>query len=163
VSETTPRYEALAISDESTVVAEFTVEGVREAAYQSEAELERNFVAQLEQQAYVYLPIACEEEMIANLRRQLEALNRVAWAAFIARKKSEELERIILEEGLDAAEAKPFVDNAFRDGAIPSTGTAITRILPPLSRFTPGGGHAVKKLAVLDRFRAYFERYSGLA
>lgn len=48
------------------------------------------------------------------------------WQAFVAKKKVEELDRIIADEGLNPDETRTFVDNAFRDGAIPSTGTAIT-------------------------------------
>ena len=54
------------------------------------------------------------------------------------------------------------MDNAFRDGAIPTTGTAITRILPPVSRFAKNNGHGVKKQTVLDKLAAFFERYFGL-
>jgi type I restriction enzyme R subunit len=63
------RYEPIALSNESTVVAEFLPEfpGIREAAYQSEAELEKAFIQQLQAQAYEYLPIASEAELIANL------------------------------------------------------------------------------------------------
>ena len=73
------RYEPIALSNESTVVAEFQPNalGVREAAYQSEAELENIFIQQLQMQAYEYLPITSEAEMVANLRRQLEKLNKV--------------------------------------------------------------------------------------
>jgi type I restriction enzyme R subunit len=39
---------------------------------------------------------------------------------------------------------------------------AITRVLPPVSRFSPGGGHGEKKQRVLDRFAEFFERYFGL-
>jgi len=85
------------------------------------------------------------------------------WLAFIARKKAEELERIIADESLNPEETRAFVDNAFRDGAIASTGTAITRILPPLSRFSGDNGHALKKQTVLERLGAFFERYFGLA
>ncbi len=85
------------------------------------------------------------------------------WTAFIATKKAEELDQIIADEGLNADETKAFVDNAFRDGAITVTGTAITKILPPASRFDKNNGHAVKKQAVLDRLSAFFERYFGLA
>lgn len=48
------RYEPIALSNESTVVAEFLPEflGVREAVYQSEAELEKAFIKQLQVQAY---------------------------------------------------------------------------------------------------------------
>jgi len=60
-------------------------------------------------------------------------------------------------------ETKAFVDNAFRDGVIPVTGTAITKILPPVSRFSKNNGHSVKKQTVLDKLGEFFERYFGLA
>ena len=76
------RYEPIALSNESTVVAEFLPEflGVREAVYQSEAELEKAFIKQLQVQAYEYLPVASETELIANLRRQLEKLNKITFS-----------------------------------------------------------------------------------
>lgn len=76
--------------------------------------------------------------------------------------KTEELDRIISEERLNADETKAFVDNAFRDGAIPATGTAITKILPPVSRFSKDNNHSEKKQTVLDKLAAFFERYFGL-
>lgn len=86
-----------------------------------------------------------------------------AWLAFVADRKAEELEQIIADEGLNADETKAFVANAFRDGAIPATGTAITKILPPVSRFSKNNGHSVKKQTVLDKLGAFFDRYFGLA
>lgn len=85
------------------------------------------------------------------------------WQAFVAAKKVEDLERIISEENLNAEATRSFIDNAFRDGSIPTAGTATTRILPAVSRFSKNNGHAAKKQTVLDRLAAYFERYSGLA
>lgn len=85
------------------------------------------------------------------------------WQAFVAARKAEELERIIADEGLNAEATHGFIDNAFRDGAIPSTGIAITKIMPPVSRFSKGNGHAVKKQAVLDKLAAFFDRYFGLS
>ncbi|MHB1002064.1 MAG: type I restriction endonuclease subunit R [Armatimonadota bacterium] len=84
------------------------------------------------------------------------------WVAYITAKKAEELDRIIEEEGLNVDETKSFVDNAFRDGAIPITGIAVTKILPPVSRFNKNNCHAVKKQTVLDRLGAFFERFFGL-
>ena len=84
------------------------------------------------------------------------------WVAFIAAKKAEELDRIIADEGLNADETKAFVDNAFRDGAIPAAGTAITKILPPVSRFNKSNGHGVKKQTVLEKLGVFFERFFGL-
>jgi type I restriction enzyme R subunit len=75
------RYEPIALSNESTVVAEFVrPDEVREERYQSEAELERDFIARLQVQAYEYLRIGSEADLIANLRRQLEALNRITFS-----------------------------------------------------------------------------------
>jgi type I restriction enzyme R subunit len=54
------------------------------------------------------------------------------------------------------------VDDAFRDGAVPTTGTAVTKILPPVSRFSKNNAHSAKKQTVLDKLAAFFERYFGL-
>ncbi|MFO1473351.1 MAG: type I restriction endonuclease [Lysobacterales bacterium] len=75
----------------STVVAEFVPAGVREERYQSEAGLERALIEQLQAQAYDYLPITSEADLIANLRRQLEVLNRIEfsdaeWQRFFPRR-----------------------------------------------------------------------------
>lgn len=57
-----------------------------------------------------------------------EAKVDAQWDAFVAAKRVEELDRIIADERLDAAATQSFVDDAFRDGAIPIAGVAITRI-----------------------------------
>jgi type I restriction enzyme R subunit len=85
------------------------------------------------------------------------------WKAFVATRRDQELDRIIAEERLDAAATKAFVDTAFRDGVIQSAGTAITKILPPVSRFSAGEAHAVKKHTVLEKLAAFLERFLGLS
>ena len=85
------------------------------------------------------------------------------WETFIDARRSEELERIIAEEGLKPDETRSFIETAFRDGAIRSTGTAITRILPPVSRFAPDGAHGEQKARVIARLGAYVERFVGLS
>jgi type I restriction enzyme R subunit len=85
------------------------------------------------------------------------------WRAFIVARRSAELDQIIVEEGLDAEKTRAFVDRAFRDGAIATAGTAISRILPPVSRFSAGNAHSVKKQTVLGRLAEFFDRYFGLA
>jgi type I restriction enzyme R subunit len=86
-----------------------------------------------------------------------------AWLAFIAVRKADELDRIVAEEGLDGVATRRFIENAFRDGAIPTTGTAITKILPPVSRFAPDSAHSTKKRTVLEKLSIFFDRYFGLA
>ena len=71
-------YDLISENDESTVVAEFE-QGffASEANYLSERNLEDQFVSQLGMQAYDYLPVCTEEELIANLRDQLELYEEV--------------------------------------------------------------------------------------
>jgi type I restriction enzyme R subunit len=85
-----------------------------------------------------------------------------SWRAYIEARQAEDLDRIIAEEGLKPDETRLFVANAFRDGGVGETGTAITRILPPASRFSGGNSHAAKKQAVLDKLSAYFDRFFSL-
>ncbi len=73
------RYDPIAVSAESTVVAEYVADPVQEAAYQSEAALEAELVRLLQSQAYEYLPVTSEEQLVANLRAQLEVLNGIVF------------------------------------------------------------------------------------
>jgi type I restriction enzyme R subunit len=70
-------YDLVAENANSTVVAEYKTEYKRAVTYQSEADLECAFIEQLQTQAYEYPPIKSEQDLIANLRAQLEQLNDI--------------------------------------------------------------------------------------
>ena len=75
------KYNIIAENPESTVVSAYTApEAKRAESYQSEAALENAFIELLQKQAYEYLPIHSEEELITNLRRQLEKLNGITFS-----------------------------------------------------------------------------------
>ena len=59
----------------STVVAEYKNDGVRSTAYQSEAELEKEFIKLLQAQSYEYVNIKNNDDLVRNLRFQLAKLN----------------------------------------------------------------------------------------
>jgi hypothetical protein len=44
----------------------------------------------------------------------------------------------------------------------PTTGAAVTGILPPTSRFASDDIYGIKKQTVLDRLTAFFDRYFAL-
>ena len=73
-------YAPVAVSAQSTVVAEFIPEPTDSSGYQSEAQLEAEFIKILRSQAYDYLPIKTEADLIANLRTQLEAVNGITFS-----------------------------------------------------------------------------------
>ena len=81
------QYNIIAESQEYTVVSEYDHVATPAEAYQSEADLEREFIRLLGEQGYEYLPIHTEADLISNLRSQLEKLNHYSftdneWARF---------------------------------------------------------------------------------
>ncbi len=85
------------------------------------------------------------------------------WRAFVMEQKEQDLAALITEEKLKEREARKFVNGAFRDGELKTTGTGIDRILPPTSLFDKSfGGRAVKKQTVAEKLIRFFEKYLGL-
>jgi type I restriction enzyme R subunit len=85
------------------------------------------------------------------------------WRKFVENKKIEELEKIIKDENLNRDAAYTFVKNAFRDGGVATTGTAITKVLPPVSRFWPTGERTKKREGVLSKLSKFFERFFDIS
>jgi type I restriction enzyme R subunit len=75
------KFEPISISNESTVVADLGDFIRKESAYQSEADLESEFIELLKDQAYDYLSINSESELIDNLKLKLEKLNNIQFTA----------------------------------------------------------------------------------
>ena len=69
------QYKMVAENPQSTVVSDYEPRYRTAKQYQSEAEMEKEFIEQLQTQAYDYLSITSEKELIENLRHQLEKLN----------------------------------------------------------------------------------------
>lgn len=84
------------------------------------------------------------------------------WQGFIAERREKELSDIITSEGLKPQETRDFIAASLRDGEIRATGTAITTILPPVSRFSGDGSHSEKKQRVLGMLVEFFSRFFGL-
>ena len=83
------------------------------------------------------------------------------WRTFVAEEKERQLAAIIKEENLKDGETRRFMDSAFRDGSVKTTGTDIDGLMPPISRFG-GGNRADKKRTVIEKLRAFFDRFFGI-
>lgn len=81
------------------------------------------------------------------------------WLKFVDEKKIEELNEIILDENLNRDETYKFITNSFSNGFIQETGTGFAKILPNVSRFTPNGERTAKRISVLEKLTAFFNRY----
>lgn len=85
----------------------------------------------------------------------------IEWQDYVVEMREQELVIIIEQEKLKPVETRAFLENAFREGEVKTVGTDIDKILPPVSRFG-GGNRAAKKKIVIERLKAYFEKYYGL-
>ena len=70
------KYNVVMEMSNSTVVTEYKPVQKCSDSYQSEAELEKEFIKMLEEQGYDYLQIHDSDTLINNLRKQLELLNK---------------------------------------------------------------------------------------
>jgi len=84
------------------------------------------------------------------------------WQAYVVARQRIELDEIIDQEKLKRDETFAFIGDAFRDGVISTSGTAITKVMPPVSRFARDGGHGEKKQRVISKLQGFFERFLGL-
>ena len=83
------------------------------------------------------------------------------WRTYVAEEKEKQLIAIITEEKLKEAETRKFIENSFRNGEIKTTGTDIDDLMPPVSRFG-GGNRAEKKQTIIEKLKAFFERFFGI-
>lgn len=71
-----PYFNIVAETNQNTVVTTYEPVKARSDSYESEAELEKEFIRLLGEQGYQYLPIHTEDDLISNLRERLEELNK---------------------------------------------------------------------------------------
>lgn len=83
------------------------------------------------------------------------------WKKFVLQQKETDLSALIADEKLKDEETRKYIDNAFRDGAVKTTGTDIDKLMPPVSRFG-GGNRAAKKQGIIEKIQLFFEKYFGI-
>ena len=83
------------------------------------------------------------------------------WNTFVAQQREQDLVELIQDERLKSEETRIFLEISFREGEIKTVGTDIDRIMPPISRFG-GDSRSKKKQTVIDKLKAFFEKYFGI-
>lgn len=84
------------------------------------------------------------------------------WERFVEERRKRELDQIISEDALRDEAARDQMREAFCDGILQESGTAITKALPPVSRFTPDHQREHKKERVLGRLRPFSDCFYSL-
>jgi len=109
------------------------------------------------------IQLRSKKELIEHFIEQVNVSTKVDedWRKFLNERKEADISAIIEEEKLKPEETRRFIDNAFRDGILKTTGTAIDKIMPPVSRFG-GGNRAARKQNIIEKLLNFFEKYFGL-
>ena len=100
------------------------------------------------------------EKFVASVNNQTDVVAH--WKNFIDGERKAELDEIIRAEGLNEAETIEFVTKAFADGQLKTAGTAVVKLLPARNMFSASAEHAIQKAFVIDKLKAFFERFSNL-
>jgi type I restriction enzyme R subunit len=132
------------------------------ALYRKSNMKDKEILISIEKAMRSSLEMRSKKELIENFISSINNDTNVYddWKKFKDKQKAEDLQEIIRDEKLREKETKKFVEDAFRESEIKSTGTAFADILPPGSIFDV---ERVKmKQRVLEKLRMFFEKYFGI-
>jgi len=132
------------------------------AKYQQSNCKDKNILTTIDKAINSSIELRSKKELIERFIEQVNVSTKVDedWRKFLHERKEADISAIIEEEKLKPEETRRFIDNAFRDGMLKTTGTAFDKIMPSVSRF--GGGRAAKKQGIIEKLKIFFEKYFGL-
>lgn len=108
------------------------------------------------------IELRSKKELIEGFIEDINVSGSVGedWKRYVSERKEADLADLIEQERLKPEETRKFMDNAFRDGALKTIGTDIQTIMPPANPFDKKSGE--KKKGIIERLKAFFEKYLGL-
>lgn len=141
-------YNIIAETNEATVVSEYIPPARRKRSYQSEAELEKNFIEDLQEQGYEYLTIKTEDELVENLKKQIEKLNHITfseteWLRFYGHYLANDTEGIVEKTfsiQSDYIKVLPRDDGSTKNIYLIDKKNIHNNYLQVINQFTPEGG-----------------------
>lgn len=109
------------------------------------------------------IELRSKKELIEDFIEQVNISTKVddEWKEFLNKNIEADINKLIEEEKLKGEEIRRFIDNAFRDGIMKTTGTSVDRLMPPVSRFGEGN-RGIKKQGIIEKLLSLFEKYFGL-
>ena len=99
------------------------------------------------------------ESFIAGINEVEDVVSE--WRTYIAEQKEKELNEIISFERLNEKETRQFISDCFANGEVKTTGTDISKMLPPMSRFG-NSNRDKKKERVIDKIMVFFDKFYGI-
>lgn len=149
-------YNIIAETNEETVVSEYIPPERRKRSYQSEAELEKNFIEDLQEQGYEYLTIKTEDELVENLKKQIEKLNHITfseteWLRFYGHNLANDNEGIVEKTFTiqsDYIKVLPRDDGSTKNIYLIDKKNIHNNYLQVINQFTPEGGRYANRYDV---------------
>ena len=104
-----------------------------------------------------------KKRLIENFIAGINDVNDVMteWNSYASAEWEKALQQLIQEEKLRETDTRKFLQNAFRDGEIKTTGIDIDKLMPPVSRFG-GGCTRAKKQTVIEKLQGFFQQFFGI-
>ncbi|MCQ2086279.1 MAG: type I restriction endonuclease subunit R, partial [archaeon] len=106
------------------------------------------------------LELRSKKELIENFIATINTTSDIQhnWSEFVQQELEKDLDEIIAKEKLNAKETKKFIADAFRIGQLKTTGTGISKIMPPISRFGKTD-RSQKKRIIIEKLESLFSKY----
>ena len=106
-----------------------------------------------------------KRELIRAFVASYNASGAPDFAAFVAKRFDEDVAALCDAYGMDRAAVREFLGNALSVGFLPTTGSDVQAVLPPMSKF--GGASALdahdrKRAAIMGELERLFEAYRGI-
>ena len=102
-----------------------------------------------------------KRDLIEKYLNSRESGEELEWNEYIEREKQLALQDLINKNHLKPKETQEFMNRAFRDGEMKTTGTDIDKLMPPISRFG-GNKRDEKKSGIVRKLTEFFDRFLGL-
>jgi type I restriction enzyme R subunit len=125
---------------------------------------DKSILADIQKAVDSSIELRSKKELIEGFIARVNTKSNVDrdWETFVLTQKETDMTSLIEDERLKPEETRRFIDNAFHDGVLKTTGTDIDKILPPVSRFSRGSNRTEKKQGIIEKLLAFFDKYRGL-
>ena len=129
-------YKIIVEQEHQTVMAHYEVGAKPDGGYQSEAKLEHDLIMQLKSQGYEYVQVKDEQELLENLRNQLEALNDLKltdaeWMRLLPMISNDQM---IIQDKTEMLQGKGYILNITLDNGQTKNRSSIVKTIIFLSK-----------------------------
>lgn len=132
--------------------------------YHKSNKQDKEIIVNIEKSIDSSMELRSKKDLIMNFINSLTPISDIDedWQEYVKVQKNIELDKIITEENLNKQETYNFIEKAFRNDFIQETGTELNKILPPISLFTKDNEKGRKRIKVLDKITAFFNKYRDI-